>query len=214
LKTLEIPSSVTEITTYAFYECSGITQIRLENGDSELVIDKSAFTSVAPTEVYFGRQMDFSAVPCTDLETVEFGENVTSIEDKAFSSATSLRSVTAHSTVPPTIGEATFADDTYKSGTLYVKNDAIDSYKAATGWKNFSKIDSLDDAGISEISNDTSAQVNVDGCTISVNSASQVRIVALSGTTVYSGRGNCSVNVTPGIYVVIVGNKARKVAVR
>jgi hypothetical protein len=56
--------------------------------------------------------------------------------------------------------------------------------------------------------------ISVDNGAISVSGDSQVRIVALNGTTVYSGRGEARVNVTPGIYVVIVGNKALKVAVR
>jgi hypothetical protein len=46
-----------------------------------------------------------------------------------------------------------------------------------------------------------------------VSGDAQVRIVAMNGATVYSGRVNCSVNVAKGIYIVIVNGKSHKVAV-
>jgi hypothetical protein len=216
LKELDIPSSISEISSFAFYKCSGISQLRFEDGDLELEIGSSAFSSVAPTEVYYGRQMDFSAVSCSNLESVEFGENVTSIANKAFSSATSLRSVTAHSTVPPTIGDATFANDTYNEGKLYVENDAINAYTTADGWKNFVDVKALDgtSTGVSEISNNSTDLFSVANGAICVDGDTDVRIVSISGTTVYNGRGKAIVNVTPGVYIVIMGNTHAKVAVK
>jgi hypothetical protein len=90
-------------------------------------------------------------------------------------------------------------------------------YKVAPSWKNFWEIKPLSEyngAGDIMIMNDIDDAITVGNGTISVNRDSQVRIVALNGTSVYSGRGNCNVNVTPSIYVVIVGNTAHKVAVK
>jgi len=54
----------------------------------------------------------------------------------------------------------------------------------------------------------------VDNGAISVNGDCQMRIVALNGTTIYNGQGKCNVNVAPGVYLVIIGNTAHKVAVK
>jgi hypothetical protein len=99
---------------------------------------------------------------------------------------------------------------------LYVPDASIEAYQAAAGWKNFWEIKPLSEySGVEGVVVDEDIEtISVDNGAISVSGDSQVRIVALNGTTVYSGRGEARVNVTPGIYVVIVGNTAHKVAVR
>jgi hypothetical protein len=147
------------------------------------------------------------------LETVEFGENVTSIEAGAFKEAKSLLSVTSHNPIPPTTA-STFSNETYLDGTLYVPASSVDAYKAAPGWEDFFEIVGLEVSGIAEIGSDASAKVSVDGGAICVDGDADVRIVSTNGATVYSGRGETRINVTPGIYVVIIGNSATKVAVK
>jgi hypothetical protein len=215
LTEVTIPNSVTSIGNYAFNECTGITTLNFEDGEGNLTIGTDAFADVTPTEVYFGRQKDFSVVSHTALETVEFGENVTSIASGAFKDGTAIRTVVSRNVTPPTT-EDPFDDTTYLDGVLYVPDASIEAYQSADGWKNFWEIKPLSEySGVEGVVVDEDIEtISVDNGAITVNSDSQVRIVALNGTTVYSGRGNCSVNVTPGIYVVIVGNKALKVAVR
>jgi hypothetical protein len=214
LTSISIPSSVTSIGERVFNGCSGITNITFDDGGDELTLGDNAFYYTTPTNVYFGRQMDFTAVPCTALESVEFGENVTSIADGAFFDATSLRTVTSHNAVPPTIGETTFAEDTYSKGTLYVPATSVDMYKGAVGWKCFYDVVGLEVSGIANVSNDAASKVSVDGGAICVDGDADVRVVSMSGTTVYSGRGETRINVTPGIYVVVINNTATKVAVK
>jgi hypothetical protein len=215
LTSLSIPNSVTNIGKSAFYSCSSITFLNFEDGEGNLTIATDVFTNVAPTEVYFGRQIDFSVVSHTALETVEFGENVTSIASGAFKDGTAIRTVVSRNVTPPTT-EDPFDDTTYLDGVLYVPDASIEAYQAAAGWKNFWEIKPLSEySGVEGVVVDEDVEtISVDNGAISVNSDSQVRIVALNGTTVYSGRGEARVNVTPGIYVVIVGNTAHKVAVR
>jgi hypothetical protein len=209
------PNSVNYVGSSAFSGCSGITSLTFENGGSELTLGDDAFKNVTPTEAYFGRQMNFAEAPVSALETVEFGENVTSIENGAFKSATALRSVTSRNTVPPTTDD-TFSDKTYLDGTLYVPAASVKAYQDAAGWKGFWEIDAFDGTvtGISEVGSDSGAQVSVANGAICVDGDAQVRIVAMNGTTVYNGRANISVNVAPGVYVVITGNTATKVAVK
>jgi hypothetical protein len=152
---------------------------------------------------------------CTGLETVEFGENVSSIAIGAFKDGAAIRTVVSRNVTPPTTDD-TFSNDTYLDGVLYVPDSSIEAYQEAAGWKNFWEIKSLSEySGVNEIIVDNGVgAISVDNGAISVSGDVPVRIVALNGTTVYSGRGEARVNVTPGIYVVIVGNKAHKVAVR
>jgi hypothetical protein len=214
LTSVTIPTSVTKIEKYAFSGCAGITELKFEDGEGVLTLGDDAFKDVTPAEAYFGRQMDFTAVPVSALETVEFGETVTDIADGAFKNATSLRTVTSRNTVPPTTDD-TFSDDTYLDGTLYVPTPSIDAYKAADGWKNFLTVETfVVSDGIREIGVDCNAPFRVEAGAICVSGDTDVRIVSLNGTTIYNGRGETRINLVRGIYVVIVNNTATKVAVK
>jgi hypothetical protein len=59
-----------------------------------------------------------------------------------------------------------------------------------------------------------SAKVSVDGGAICVDGDADVRIVSMNGTTVYSGRGETRINLTPGVYIVIINDTPTKVAVK
>jgi hypothetical protein len=218
LSSVTIPKSVISIGKSAFYGCSGLSSITFEDGEDELEIDENAFHSVTPTKAYFGRQIDFSIIDCTALDSIEFGEYINSIASEAFQECASIRDVTSRNPVPPITDDTdTFHEYTYLYGVLYVPEASIELYQAANGWKNFYKIEGIkgDSSGISEIGNDDeTAQISINSGAINVSCKnSMIRIVALNGTTVYSGFGNCNVNVAPGIYVAIVGNTAHKVAV-
>jgi hypothetical protein len=215
LTSVIIPNSVTSIGYYAFEYCSGITNLTFMDGADALTINTRAFNLVTPTKVYFGRQMNFTLVPCTALETVEFGENVASIKVSAFKDGSAIRTVISHNPVPPTTGGDPFDDTTYLKGELYVPKASIEAYQIAAGWKKFSGIKPLSEHnGVDEIVVDNGNDaISVENGTICVNGDTDVRIVTMNGTTVYSGRGEARVNVAPGIYVVIIGNTAHKVAV-
>jgi hypothetical protein len=215
LTALTIPNTVTSIGASAFSGCTGVAELKFEDGASELTLGDDAFKGVALKEIYFGRQMNFANAPISALETVEFGENVTSIETGAFKDAKSLLSVTSRNTVPPTT-ENPFNDDTYLDGTLYVPATAIETYKAAAGWKNFWTVKAIDgiSSGVSEIGDNSNAPFSVENGAICVDGDADVRVVSMNGTTVYSGRGETRINLTPGVYIVIMGNTHTKVAVK
>jgi hypothetical protein len=215
LTALTIPNSVALIGASAFSGCSTLTEVRFDDGESVLTLGDDAFSDAAPTKAYFGRQMNFANAPVSALETVEFGENVTSIETGAFKEAKSLLSVTSRNTVPPTTDD-TFHNDTYLDGTLYVPATALETYKAAVGWKNFWEIKDLNDiiTEVSEIGDNSNAPFSVENGAICVDGDADVRIVSMNGTTVYSGRGETRINLTPGVYIVIINNTPTKVAVK
>jgi hypothetical protein len=214
LENVVISDNVTLIGSRTFYECSGMRSLTFKDGDTKLTIGSEAFMSATPTLAYFGRQMNFSEAPCSALEKVEFGSNVTSIESSAFRYGNSIRTVISRNPVPPTTDD-TFSNSTYLDGVLYVPEGSIAAYEEAPGWKNFWEIHSLDSySGVDEAVAADKAQVSVDGGAICVSGAAEVRIVAMNGVTVYSGRGDCRMDVAPGIYVVIADNVTTKLAVK
>ena len=78
---------------------------------------------------------------CTGLTSVTLGTGVTSIGSYAFNNCTALTSVISRRATPPTIPRTTFDNRHYTSATLYVPSTAaVNNYKAATYWKNFTNI--------------------------------------------------------------------------
>jgi uncharacterized protein YjdB len=144
--TLTIPNSVTSIGQSAFSGCTGISQLTFEDGDATLAISSDAFKSTSLTEVYFGRQMDFTKVPCENLETVELGKHVTSMVKGAFTEDNAVRTVISHNPIPPTADDVDiFSTRTYLEGELYVPEASIQAYQAANGWKLFGVVKALPD---------------------------------------------------------------------
>ena len=162
-----IPNSVTSIGDFAFYGCSGLTNMELNNvanigeyafsGCSGLKslsilkannVDASTFngcdaieTLVLPYEWGVDFKMTLSGT--TQLRTLYIGENTASIPDKTFVNNKNLFEVYSNATTPPSIGTATFGSETYSYATLYVPQGSVDAYKAATGWSKFEDIQEL-----------------------------------------------------------------------
>jgi hypothetical protein len=159
------------------------------NGEGNLSFGTNVFTNVAPTEVYFGRPNGFSVASHTALETVEFGENVTSIASGAFKDGTAIRTVVSRNVTPPTT-EDPFDDTTYLDGVLYVPDASIEAYQEAVGWKNFWEFKPLSEYSgdvsvvVSVVVDEDVEMIRVDSGAISVSGDVPVRIVALNGTTV------------------------------
>jgi hypothetical protein len=97
---------------------------------------------------------------------------------------------------------------------LYVPVGTREKYQTTEPWSRFSTIIEKDMSGVDDVNLSQETGVSVVDGAICVSGDEPVRIVAMNGVTVYSGSGNCSVNVAKGIYVVIVGGKSHKVAVR
>ncbi len=116
LTSIEIPSSVTHIGDYAFYQQTNLTKIVMQSG--VLSIGASAFircsnlTSVAiPNSVKTIGQHAFDE--CSALTTISIPSSVTSIGRWAFANCSSLKSITIPGSVTD-IGEYTF----YKCSSL------------------------------------------------------------------------------------------------
>ena len=99
---VEIPDSVNTIGSYAFYACSGLTSVTIP--DSVTSIGECAFSGCTGlVNATIGNNV--SAInweafgQCTSLTSVSLGSGVTNIETAAFSGCTSLTSVTIPNSV-------------------------------------------------------------------------------------------------------------------
>jgi len=79
---------------------------------------------------------------CWYIKTIEIPAGVTLVEEHAFSGCSGLTSITCHATVPPVCGNEPFSQVT-KTIPVYVPSESVNAYKAADGWKSFTKIQAM-----------------------------------------------------------------------
>ena len=140
MKSVEIPASVTALAKQAFYNCSALATIKLNEGLTSL--GENALRGTALTEVNFpeGVTTIGKAVLYGDkvLTKVTLPSTVTTLETNAFYNCTTLAEVHNRMAAPLTIVANTF----YKAqtGTLYVPKGTLAAYQAADVWKSFKNI--------------------------------------------------------------------------
>ena len=117
LTTMNIPESVTSISGYAFSGCKALTAVTIPDGVTEIQDNTFAY--------------------CTSLKSVTIGSGVTAIGEKAFYYCDGITEMTVLATVPPTMVTNAFYRVS-QSIPVYVPLEALDAYKAADGWKEFS----------------------------------------------------------------------------
>ena len=139
LTTCTIGSGVTTIGQGAFTNCSGLTSINIPNGVTS--IGNSAFsncgslTSIGiPDSVVSIDSYSFSY--CSSLTSVTIGSGVTSIGYYVFTNCSGLTSITINATIPPTLASGVFTNT--NNCPIYVPEDSVDTYKAASGWSTYS----------------------------------------------------------------------------
>jgi len=115
LENVNIPETVTSIGNGAFYNCNSIQSITIPKNVTS--IGDSAFNR------------------CTTLPNITIPASVTRIGNEAFRKCTQLSGVTCEATTPPTLGSDAFTETS--NCPIYVPEESLDAYKAATGWSNF-----------------------------------------------------------------------------
>jgi hypothetical protein len=209
---------VTSIGSYAFWGCTGISQLTFEDGDATLAIPSNAFNSTTLKNAYFGRQMDFTILAWVNLETIEFGEYVTSIAKGAFAKGNAVRAVISHNPVPPTADDDDiFSTKTYLEGELYVPETSIEAYKAANGWKLFGSVKSLSDyssTGLRSVSSGDYISISVKHGVVYVSGKEpndEVSVYTMTGTLLVKTKDNEIPLSQSGAFIVRVNQVAQKI---
>ena len=118
-ETFLIPNTIISIGNHAFH---GFGIINLELPESTQWIGESAFEL------------------CQSLTSLTLPASLTHIGDKAFFHCRQLRNVKVYLAEPLVISENVFESMAYEGGTLHVPVGCVEKYRAADGWKRFSRI--------------------------------------------------------------------------
>lgn len=113
---INIPDSVTNIGEAAFGQCNNLTSIVMPRN----------LTSIPKSAFYESTYLREVTLLC---------ESLNSIGDQAFQSCVRLESLTLYAETPPTLGNYVFASVPKTQIKIYVPASAVETYKAATGWK-------------------------------------------------------------------------------
>ena len=115
-----IPNSVTSIGYYAFYGCSGLTELTLPN----------SVTSIGYYAFY----------GCSGLTELTLPDSVASIGDGAFICCSDLSKITSLAEIPPMCGSGVFDRVNKTNCELIVPEGSVAAYTRAEVWNEFSNI--------------------------------------------------------------------------
>lgn len=112
----DLPNTIESIGEYAFMNCDSLININIPTSMSG--ISEGCFQS------------------CDALTILDIPSNIISIGYHAFYECRGLSRITVHATTPPTLANGAF--DNTNDAPIYVPSSSVDTYKAATGWSNYS----------------------------------------------------------------------------
>lgn len=158
---LTIPSDITELKSYTFYDAATITSVTIPSTVTSIgystfqysglrnVTVPSSVTSWSYTYTFAnctslkeatlnnsGNVGSYAFKGCSNLTNVTFGDNIKSIGSNAFSGCTKLASVTFESTTPPSIESNSF-QGIPSTCKFYVPCSAVNTYRTASNWSSY-----------------------------------------------------------------------------
>ena len=110
---------------------------------------------------------------CRSLASLTLPASLAHIGDEAFHGCQELRDVKVYQSEPLVINENVFENKAYQNGTLHVPMGCADKFRAADGWKRFSRI-------IGDIVLPNPADVNGDG-EVNIADANNVIHIIING---------------------------------
>ena len=161
-KNSHIPSSVTSLGEYCFWDCTGLTSITIPSSVTSLggscFYGCTGLTSITiPSSVTSLGEGCFW--DCAGLTSITIPSSVTSLGDECFHGCIGLEEITMLPTTVPYAGDYTFYETPLR--TIYVANDEAKAlYQAASPWNKYDIVSLNIEAGVSQISgSDTAPQV-------------------------------------------------------
>lgn len=193
LESVEIPAGVTEIGDQAFYRCSALKSVDLPAGLESIGTESFYYSGLTSLDIPAAiTQISAGAFQGTELASVVIPEGVTAVGANAFSNIEPLKDITIPSTLtsigdkafytqyggdgiqritvnamtPPTLGTDVFTA-TDKNAAVIVPAAALDAYKAASGWSEFTNLRAEISSSLGP---DVMYSINDDGTSITINS--------------------------------------------
>ena len=120
---VDLPPTLKTIDSYAFHGCVNLEKISLPGVET---IGVWAFNS------------------CLKLREIRIPSTLKSIGDGAFDCG-NLKKVYTYTVEPIDIGQNTFSETAYKTGTLYIPKQSKNNYYWNTQWSQFAKLEEFDE---------------------------------------------------------------------
>ena len=136
LTSIELPDKLTSIGNNAFMYCSSLTSISIPDGVTSIAQNAFMYCrSLASISIPDGvtEISDCAFMGCTKLASVKIPSKLKAIGVLAFYGCTSLTKIRLKAATPPAITSNTFT----ATAEFYVPDDAVDTYKAASGWSDY-----------------------------------------------------------------------------
>ena len=215
LKTIEIPASMIEIATEAFYNCYSISELTFAEGGALETIGAGAFyNNHALQSVEFPEGLkevgDAAFYGCTYLDSLALPSTTQRIGDNCFALCRSMKAIAVDAIVPPTIYAKTFLDVS-KNIPVIVPNGARDAYANDVYWGEFiNVIESEENTSIENAENANVAIYSVGGVLYVDGLSADYQVFDVNGRLVYTGR-DAQLSLPCGVYVVVVGDEVQKV---
>lgn len=183
LETLDMPSTVTYLGSGCFSHCYALESINMSHNLTEIGSSLfSQCNSLTECEIIGDvptmwnvflfcpklkkvRLGDKNGTPgttliqnatisrCNQLEYLELGANIDSLESSALCSLDSLKVLICWATTPPRCGSYSYSSSfspspmNLKKAVLYVPKASLEAYRTADDWKNFKTIAAIEDVG-------------------------------------------------------------------
>ncbi len=141
LTTITIPSPVQSVGNSAFKNCTGISEMNINDGLT--IIGDYAFYGLSNKnlkEIALPNSVEtigkYAFAECSYLKTITLGAKLEDVDEYAFQNDERLLYVNCYAAEPPVLQENAFDNyDIY----LQVPCDVLDEYKVAKGWKLFNR---------------------------------------------------------------------------
>ena len=151
IRDIVIPASVMSVGNAAFNINDSIKTVVIEDSDVSITFNDYEYynfdNSGARYTVYQGRNIERmynSSSPFPQAESVAFGTQVTSLGSGMYDCA-NIKYIIAPWGTPISINSDVFNSALYGTATLYVPRNYVDAYKAADVWKDFFKIEEMEE---------------------------------------------------------------------
>lgn len=149
LKTIGFSPNIRWVADGAFWYCNSLRSIYISDLDAWCKIKWNGDPGFSTCDLYLNNQLvtdvtfpdditeigNYAFSSCSNLTSITIPNSVTSIGDDAFHGCSSLKSIYCKSTAPPQLtGDC---QPFPYSTTIYVPSASVNSYKAASGWRNY-----------------------------------------------------------------------------
>ena len=161
LTNLTLPAGITEIGEGAFFGCSGLTSLTLPAGITKIgsfaFQHCSGLTSLTlPAGIT--RIDDYAFSGCSGLTSLNLPAGITSIGDEAFQNCSGLTSIYVYAEKVPKIGSNVFGEVDAKKCTLYVPMGTYDDYWLSGFGDYFENIVEFEATGIDKTTTSTDVE--------------------------------------------------------